>query len=245
MSLSVVIITREEERDLPGCLSSIRDLADEVIVVDSLSKDRTGDIAKQFGAKVYERTFDDFAAQKQAATDLASSEWILSLDADERVTPELAVEIKRVLGTTTADAFDIPFQVWFLGSRLRFGGLGREHHIRLFRKRKGHFEGTQLHEGILVDGNLGTMTHAITHIPYRDINEYLSKMALYTDRAAQKRYENGIRFHAGHHLLPFWEFFMRVFLKFGILDGFSGILWAGLSSFHTWIKYAKLREMDA
>ena len=244
MSLSVVLIARDEETDLPACLESVKDIADEIVLLDSGSTDKTKEIALSFNAKFSERPFDDFASQKQAAVDLATGDWILSLDADERVTPELAEEIREVIKTERSDAFDIPFQVWFLGKRLRFGGLGREHHVRLFRAGKGHFGGKQLHEGIVVEGTTSRTVNAITHIPYRNLNEYLEKMTVYTERAARKRFENGKRFHIGYHLLPVWEFFMRAFLKLGILDGFPGILWAGLSAFHSWLKYAKLREIE-
>ncbi len=244
MKLSVVIVTLNEERDLPGCLDSVRGLADEIILLDSGSRDKTKEIAGNYQANVSERTFDDFASQKQAAVELAAGEWILSLDADERVTPELADEIRGAMQNSAIDAYDIPFQVWFLGSRLRYGGLGREHHVRLFKRGKGRFGGKQLHEGIVVEGPVKRLSHEIVHIPYRDLNEYLEKMIVYTDRAASKRFENGKRFHVGYHLLPFWEFFMRAFIKGGVLDGFPGILWAGLSAFHSWLKYTKLRELE-
>jgi glycosyltransferase involved in cell wall biosynthesis len=243
MRLSVVVITKDEERDLPDCLESVKPLDPEIVVLDSGSNDSTRRIAREYGAKVSSRLFDDFASQKQAAIEMATGDWILSLDADERLTPELAEEIAGALDGT-ADAYDIPYEVWFLGSRLRFGGLGSEHHVRLFRRGRGRFGSPRLHEGVEVSGTVGRLRSRIRHVPYRDLNEYLEKMVLYTDRAALKRYERGKRFTPLYHLLPFWEFFMRTVLKGGVLDGFPGILWAGLSSFHTWLKYAKLRELE-
>lgn len=244
MRLSVVVITRNEERDIPGCLASVKGIASEIIVLDSGSTDKTRALATAAGAAVLHRPFDDFASHKQAAVDAASGDWILSLDADERVGEKLADEIKEAMTAGRSDAFDIPFQIWFMGKHLRFGGLGGEHHIRLFRRGAGRFAGDHLHEGIVVEGSVGRMRHAISHHPYRDLNEYLDKMAAYTDRAAKKRYALGKRFHPLYHALPLWEFFMRTVLKGGLLDGHAGVLWAGLSSFHTWLKYMKLRELE-
>lgn len=243
MRLSAVIIAQNEERDLPGCLRSLAGLDCEIVVVDGGSTDRTREIAREAGAKLFERPFDDFASQKQAAVDLASGEWILSIDADERVSPELAAEIPSALDGA-ADAYDLPFEVRFLGKRLRFGGLGREHHIRLFRKSRGRFGGARLHEGVEISGPVARLRGRVVHEPYRDLNEYLEKAIVYTDRAARKRYDAGRRFTPLHHLLPVWEFFMRTVLKLGALDGFPGVAWAALSSFHSWLKYAKLRELE-
>jgi len=211
--------------------------------VDGGSRDRTREIVRDAGGVLVERPFDDFASQKQAAVDACSGEWILSLDADERLTPELAAEIPAAL-EGAADAYDIPFEVWFLGKRLRFGGLGREHHVRLFRKSRGRFKGARLHEGITVDGPTARLKGRIRHEPYRDLAEYREKAAVYTDRAALKRFENGKRFTPLHRLLPAWEFFMRAVLKGAVLDGYPGLLWAWLSAQHTRLKYAKLRELQ-
>lgn len=249
-ALSVVVIARDEERDLPDCLRSVAGLDAEVVVLDSGSADRTRDVARGLGAKVFERPFDDYASHKQAAVERASGDWILSIDADERVSPELREEIRALLAASPdgdvgdVAGYEIPFEVRFLGRRLRFGGLGSERHLRLFRRGRGRFTGGRLHEGISVDGPVGRLRGTIGHVPYRDLGEYLEKLDRYTSLAAEKRRRAGRRFSPLHHLLPFWELFRRLVLRLGVLDGTPGIAWAGLSAFHTWIKYLKLRELE-
>lgn len=244
--LSAVMIAKDEERDLPGALASLAGLADEIIIViDETSTDGSAQIARDRGAKVFTRRFDDFASQKQAALDLATGNWAISLDADERLSDELRREIIAKLSSSPdAAAFAIPFQVRFMGRRLRFGGLGGETHVRLFRRQKGRFIGGKLHEGLEVPGPTLNMRGAIIHEPYRDIGEYLAKMDSYTALAAQKHFALGRRFHWWHHGLLPWEFFARVFLKLGFLDGTPGLVWAGLSAFHCWLKYVRLKELE-
>ncbi len=243
-SLSVVIITKDEERDLPGCLESLRGLGAEIVIVDNHSSDRTLEIARLHTPHVHTKTFVDFASQKQHAVSLASGRWVLSLDADERVSPALAEEIARTLQSPNCDGYEIPFEVHFLSRRLRFGGLGGESHLRLFKRDSGHFVGGELHEGVQLRGTAGRLRSPIIHIPYRDIDEYLEKLLRYTTLAARKRFERGQRANPLHHLLPVWEFFVRSILRLGILDGGPGLAYAALSSFHTWIKYVKLGEMQ-
>lgn len=244
--LSAVLIAKDEQDDLPGCLESLRGLAEEIVVViDPQSGDATEALARRAGAKVLLRPFDDYASQKQASVDLASREWVLSMDCDESLTPDLREEIRRVLPSAQAFAgFEIPFEVHFMNRRMRFGGLSSEKHLRLFRRSAGRFGGGALHEGIVLQGPVGRLSGRIIHRPYRDLSEYLSKLDAYTTLAARKRYGQGRRFRPWHHLIPFWEFFSRVVLKLGLLDGAAGVVWAGLSAFHGWLKYLKLRELE-
>ncbi|OGS00351.1 MAG: hypothetical protein A3G41_02295 [Elusimicrobia bacterium RIFCSPLOWO2_12_FULL_59_9] len=247
--LSVVIITRNEERDLPGCLDSVRAVADEIVLVDNQSTDKTLDIARQFSCKVYSRRFDHYAGQKQYAVEQARGEWVLSLDADERLSPPLREEIRRALSNGASapggnHGYYIPFEVHFLGRKLRFGGVGGENHLRLFRREAGRFTGGRLHEGVDVAGKTAHLSFPILHTPYRDLNEYFDKFNLYTSLAAQKRWEQGMRFRFYHHILLPWEFFRRAVLQLGFLDGIAGISWAGLAAFHTWVKYIKLKELE-
>lgn len=245
-SLSAILIAKDEERDLPGCLESLKGLVSEVVIVVSEdTTDRTAALAEAAGAKVLRRKFDDYARQRQASLDAATGEWCLWIDPDERVTPSLSDEIRSTLSSSPSSAaFEIPFEVRFLGRVLRWGGLGSEMHIRLFRRSKCRFVGGALHEGLEVDGPIGLLRGKITHEPYRDIPDYLSKLDRYTTLAAQKRYAEGRRFSVVRHLILPWEFFARTVLKLGVLDGYPGVVWAGLSAFHSWLKYAKLREME-
>lgn len=243
-SLSAVLIAKDEARDLPACLDALKGLVTEtVVVVSEDTSDDTDQIARARGAKTLRRRFDDYARQRQASLDAATGEWCLWVDPDERVTPELAAEIRAVLAAPAADAYDIPFEVEFLGTRMRWGGLGSESHVRLFRRSKARFTGGALHESLEVSGTTGRLRGKITHIPYRDVADYLSKLDRYTTLAAKKRFDAGKRAGPLRHLVLPWEFFMRAVLKLGVLDGRAGVTWAALSAFHSWLKYAKLAEM--
>ena len=157
--LSAVLIAKDEELDLPGALDSLRGLADEIVVlVDTASSDKTEAIARERGAKVALRPFDNYAGQKQAALELAAGEWVISIDSDERISSALAEEIRQLFSVSSVPtfvAFIIPFEIRFLGQVLRWGGLGHEKHLRLFRRDRGRFVGGALPEGIEVQGPTG------------------------------------------------------------------------------------------
>jgi glycosyltransferase involved in cell wall biosynthesis len=245
-SISAILIAKDEERDIPGCLESLKGLATEiVIVVSDDTTDKTEEIARAVGAKVIRRKFDDYASQRQASLDAATGEWCFWIDPDERATAALTAEIASTLaGAPSAEAYDIPFEVRFLGRTMRWGGLGHESHVRLFRRVKARFVGGGLHEGIQVDGAEGRLESKIVHEPYKNISEYLEKLDRYTTLAAEKRFAAGVRFHFWRHLILPWEFFARAILKLGILDGYPGLVWAGLSAYHSWLKYVKLGELQ-
>ncbi|MEK7383188.1 MAG: glycosyltransferase family 2 protein [Elusimicrobiota bacterium] len=245
-SISAILIAKDEEVDLPACLESLKGLAGEVVVVVSEdTSDRTEELARAAGAKILRRRFDDYARQRQAGLEAATGDWCLWIDPDERVTAQLAAEIRSVLAAgPTVSGYAIPFEIIFLGRVLRWGGLGSESHLRLFRRGLSRFVGGALHEGIAVDGCLGRLNGVMVHEPYRDISDYLSKLDRYTTLAAQKRFSAGKRFTPLHHLILPWEFFARAILKLGLLDGYPGMVWAGLSAYHSWLKYAKLRGLE-
>ncbi|MCM2305142.1 MAG: glycosyltransferase family 2 protein [Elusimicrobia bacterium] len=244
-SLSAILIAKNEERDLPGCLDSLKGLVKEiVIVISDDTTDGTEEVAKRYGAKTSKRVFDDYARMRQSGLNVAEGDWCLWIDPDERVTPDLAGEIKRALSANPPFvAVDIPFSVRFLGREMRWGGLGRESHVRLFKRGRARFTGGALHESLLIDGPVAKFSGKIVHEPYRDIPDYLSKLDRYTDLAAKKRFDAGKRFYFFQHLILPWEFFARAVLKLGFLDGYQGLVWAGLSSFHSWLKYVKLGRM--
>lgn len=243
--LSVIIIARNEERDLPECLASVRGLASEVVVADSGSTDRTVDIARSAGATVIHRDWDGYGRQKQFALDAARGPWILNIDADERVTPALADEIRAAIGEPHSEkGYAIPFRHFFLGRRLRFGRFSPEMHVRLFLKSAARYGQAQIHEGIHVDAPIGKLTGSIDHYSYHDLNEYLEKCNRYTSMIASQRYAAGHRFRLHHHLRLPGEFVLRYVLKLGFLDGEPGLTYALLSSYYVWLKFAKLRDIE-
>lgn len=250
MKLSVCVIARDEERDLPALLESLAPLRAalgaefECVVLDSGSKDGTLSLAERWGARTSRRPFDDFATQKQACLDLAAGEWALSLDCDERLSPELAKDILGVLSDPRAAAgYELPFEVEFLGKVLRWGGLGGETHLRLFKRAQGRFGGEHVHEGVRMDGQVGRLPHPVRHRPYADLGEYMEKFDVYTERAARARLAAGRRPCWSDALRPPWELFSRLVLKLGVLDGTPGIEWARLSALHTRRKYELLAEL--
>lgn len=251
MRLSVCVIARDEERDLPGLLESLAPLRDalgpafECVVLDSGSSDGTVAVAERWGARTARRPFDDFASQKQACLDLCAGEWVLSLDCDERLTPGLAQDVLGVLADPAAAGYELPFEVEFLGKVLRWGGLGGETHLRLFRRGKGRFGGEHVHEGVRVDGPVARLPHPVRHRPYADLAEYWDKFEVYTERAARARLAAGRQPSWADGLRPWWELFARLVLKLGLLDGRAGVLWARLAAAHTRRKYERLAELSA
>jgi glycosyltransferase involved in cell wall biosynthesis len=236
-----VIIVHNEEAHLDACLASIREIADEIVVLDDGSTDATVPIAKRHGARVEMRPFDDFGRQKQAALDLATGVWILSLDADERVTAALAQEISRtVRRADAADGYWVRRTMVYLGQRLRFGGAGSEWILRLARRERVRFAPLPVHEHLIVAGPTGRLTGALEHIKYRSLREHIDTINRYTELAAARKLASGRRFSVSHVLRIPWELVSRLVLRLGILDGKAGIIHATMAAFYAFVQYAKL-----
>jgi len=244
--LSVFIITLNEERDIRRCLESVK-WAEEIVVVDSKSRDRTGEIAKEFTDKVIIKEWMGYSQQKRFALQNCTGDWVLNIDADEIVTDELKQEIEMILkgekGTDCA-GYLVRFKFYFLGHFLRFGGCYPEYHLRLFRRGSGDYGAQEVHEGIEVRGRVSKTKGHIIHYSYHSLKEYLDKINLYTEIAARKKYEQGERFHAFHLLRFGFEFLLRYIIKLGMLDGISGFTHALLSSFYASCKHLKLWELE-
>lgn len=239
--LSVVLIVHNEEAHLGACLASIREIADEIVVLDDGSTDATMSIATQAGARVAMRRFDDFGRQKQAALEMATGTWVLSVDADERVTPALAREIARVVRSeTAADGYWLRRTMLYLGHRLRFGGAGSEWILRLARRERARFAPLPVHEHLIVDGRTERLSGALDHIKYRSLREHLDTINRYTELAAHRKREAGRRFSVTHVLRIPWEMFSRLVLRLGILDGRAGVIHAAMAAFYAFVQYAKL-----
>lgn len=246
--LSVIIIARNEERDLPDCLKSVQGLANDIVVVDSGSTDKTLEVAVRFGARVFIRDWTGYGPQKQFALEKALGPWIINLDADERLSPELQKEIRETLAGGAAPAvngFDIPFRHYFLGKRVRFGGARGESHVRLFKKEHALYGDKRIHEGISVTPPVAPLKNSIDHFSYHDLHEYFEKCNLYTSLIAEEKYAKGERFSFFHHLRLPYEFVTRYFFKLGFLDGGTGLTYALLSSYYVWLKYVKLRDLES
>ncbi len=220
--------------------------------MDQASTDRTEEIATEFGAKVVVRRFDGFGDQKNAAQESALGPWILSLDADEIVSPGLAIEIRTRLlelakeqdGAPEVIAFRIPILLEFLGRPLRFGRDTIVRPIRLYHRHHARFSRDPIHEKVLARGRLDAFDESILHHSYRDLTHYLEKLNLYTTLAAESKRSSG---RSGPRFLPLrvaWEFIDRAFFRLAILDGAPGLTFAALSASSTLLKYLKLVELS-
>ena len=242
--LSAILVVRNEAGQLADCLAELAGLADEIVVVDDESTDSTPEVARRFTDRILTRKLDRFGAQRQFALDHATGDWVLSIDADERITPALHAGIMRVLDDPgAADGYEIRRVVFFLGRRLRHGGLGDERVLRLFRRTRARFSENAVHERVLVEGSTATLPGALEHHTHRSLRRYVEKVNLYTGLAAGERFERGDRFRRSMHLRPGWEFFSRFVLRGGFLDGHAGLMYAGLTAGATWLRALKMWEL--
>jgi glycosyltransferase involved in cell wall biosynthesis len=246
MNLSLIITTKNEEHDLPKCLESVKGLADEIILVDDNSTDQTLQIAKNYNAKIFSRTFDNYSNQKNYALGLAQNEWILHLDPDETLTLELKDEIKEIVSAKDQpyNGFYIGYINYFLGKKMNYGGLGTEKHLRLFKKENVAFGLQLVHEGIKVQGQTAVLKNKIVHNSYPNMEEYLEKLNRYTTLAACQMHAQGKKFSFFKLLVFPFQFHKRYTFRLGFLDGTAGLIWAGLSAFYTVVKYAKLWQLE-
>jgi len=243
--LSVFIITHNEEKNIKACLESIK-WADEIVVVDNDSNDNTIKICKEYTDRIFQEEWKGYAKQKQSALDKTTGEWVLNLDADERLTPELRLEIENTLAykERLKDGYLIPFKSYFGGKWIKHGGWYPDYHLRLFRREKGRFGNEEVHEGVKIEGSIGYLKNPINHYTYNSISDFIKRMDLYTSLFAEDRYKKGKKAKWEQLIFrPPFTFFKMFFLQRGMLDGYYGFLLAILYSYYTFLKYAKLREM--
>jgi glycosyltransferase involved in cell wall biosynthesis len=244
--ISAVIIAKNEEERIGPCLGSLKSFASEIVVIDSMSTDNTAAFCRERGCRVFHREFDGFGQQKQFAVDQAENDWVLSIDADEVVSPELQSELSQLKAAKSLpfDAYEIPFSLVYLGRVMKHSGLGREKHLRLFDRRKGNFTKTPVHEGIVTNGITGRLSNRILHYSYRDIRHHLEKINLYSSRAAEAYIQKGISFSRLAPALKFPASFISVYLvRGGFLDGYQGFLWSFFAALHASVKIAKTIEL--
>ncbi|MCU0469018.1 MAG: glycosyltransferase family 2 protein [Arcicella sp.] len=245
MKISVVIITLNEERILERTLKAIHGWADEIIVVDSGSTDRTVEIAQQYDCKTMHRKFDGDGPQKHFGVNQALNDWVFVLDADEEVTPELRSEIESYFAQNHEfTGFYVPISLIFLGRLMRYGAEYKMPHLRLFNKKFGNFNDKFVHGGAVVDGKLTTFENHVLHYSYKDLHDYLQRFNYYTTRTAKMMYDAGKKGAIGQVIFRFPITFLKeYFLRKNFLNGYPGFVWAILSAMYPVVKYAKLREM--
>jgi glycosyltransferase involved in cell wall biosynthesis len=250
--LSVVIITLNEERNIGRCLKSLKFsqmifCRVEILVVDAQSTDKTIGVAKSMGAKTFVRPWKGYSDQKNWALARCSGEWILSLDADEELTPPLIREIEKQV-TLTADGVDGYFlkrRAFFLGKWIKHCGWWPDAQLRMIRRGKGKFTNEPVHEGLEVKGKTLELTEPMNHYTYDSIRQYLDKMNRYSDLAILEVKPKKIDFWWYYvTLAPFMTFFRMFISRRGFMDGWHGLVVCGLSAFHDFAKYAKLWEKE-
>lgn len=241
--LSVTIVAWNEEERLRACLESIG-WADEIVVVDAESTDKTVLLAREFTEKVWVRPWPGFAVQKNFALDQASGDWILSLDADERVTPELSERIKRIVREDgPADGYRIPRRNVFWGAWVRHGGLYPDHQLRLFRRGAGRFVEDAVHESVRIVGRVDTLGEPLLHQSYRDLEDFLRRSNRYSTLAAQDWLRRGRRAGVLDLILkPLGRFFSMYIVQRGFLDGWRGLVLAALYAEYVFLRTAKAWE---
>ncbi len=244
-TIAVVVITKNEAKNISNCLQCLN-WVHEVVVVDAQSTDETVDIAKKFAEKVFVRPWPGFGAQKNFGIEHAASDWILILDADERVSEELAEEIQNILtlhSPTTFHAFRIPRRNYFYGKWIQWGGAYPDYQIRLFQRGKARYNDVAVHENLLVDGSIGTLSQHLDHYTERRITDHFRKFNLYTTLAALEKSKSK-KTVFWYHLVcnPFVIFFKTYVLKKGYRDGTRGVIFAVFASMYTFVKYTKLFE---
>lgn len=243
--LSAVIITLNEERHLGPCLDSLRWVG-EIVVVDAGSTDRTRDLAEAAGARVLLREWPGYGAQKNFGFDQARGEWLLIVDADERVSGALAQEIQARLADETLGAhaaYDVPRQNYFFGQWLRWGGAYPDRQVRLIRRGAARYNDLPLHEQVLVDGTVGHLSGHLVHEAARTVAERLAKVNRHTDSAALEtsRKRRRVRWY-DLIIRPAVIFGKLYVLKQGFRDGLAGLTYCGLAGCYEFVKYAKVWE---
>lgn len=244
LPLSVTILTRNEGRNIEDCIASVRSFATQIVVLDNASTDDTVAKARAAGAEVHiVQDWPGFGPQKNRALALATQPWVLSLDADERVTPELQADIAHAVTNGTHTGYRMPRLSQFLGHWVRHCGWYPDHVLRLFRRDAGRFSDNLVHERVIVDGEIGTLSHHLLHYSYTEARQVEDKITRYASAGAKEMALRGKRVSA---VKPWinggWAFVRTYVLRRGFLDGATGAAIARMNARSAFLKYALLRR---
>jgi glycosyltransferase involved in cell wall biosynthesis len=241
LRLSVILITKNEASNIRDCLESVS-WADEIVVVDSNSTDSTREVARQYTSQVFDMDWPGFGPQKNRALARANGDWVFSIDADERVTPELRAEIERIIAQPgDRVAFELPRRSSYCGTFMRHGGWSPDYVTRLFRRERGRFSDDLVHERVIVNGATGRLANALTHYSYLNPEEVLDKVNSYSSASARMMREAGKRSGLASAVLHgLWSFFRTYVLRLGFLDGRAGFMLAVSNAETSYYRYVKL-----
>ena len=244
--LTACLITFNEEANVRACLEAVA-FCDEVVVVDSHSTDATRQIAAELGARVIERDWPGHIEQKNFAVDQASHDWVLCVDADERVTPALRERIQEVLGSEGGpDGYTVNRLNHYLGAPIRGCGWYPDAKLRLFDRRRGRWRGVNPHDHVRLEAGapVGRLSADLEHYTYADLSDHLKTIDYFTTIAAREKLARGQRWVTLNLVLnPPWVFFKKLVLQRGLLDGWRGFLVCALAAFYVLLRYAKLWEL--
>ncbi len=243
--ISATLITHNEEANIEEALQSIA-WADEIVVIDSGSTDRTVDICRRYTDRVFQRAWTGFVDQKNHGVSMARHDWILSLDADERVGPELIREIELLRKSGFSHpGYRVPRVAFFMGCWIRHGDWYPDYQLRLFDRRRGRWQGGRVHESVRVEGIPGVLRGEIRHYTYRSLSDYLRRLEIYTSLAAQDYLQKGRQTSMPKMLGNSLGAFVKAYLiKRGFLDGVPGLMVAIMGAISVFFKYAKLYELQ-
>lgn len=244
--ITAIVITRNEERNIAPCLQTLS-WTDEIIVIDACSTDRTAELARAFTERVIVRPWEGYGAAKNAAIGMASHEWVLSVDADERVPDSLAGEIRDVVrrGGEGVSVFEMARRAFFLGTWIRHSGWYPGYVPRLFRRESARYDSSRVHEKLLFEGEPGRLRSDLDHYTDDVLFHYVHKLNVYTSLAAADLKAAGRKPRVIDLIIrPFYQFFRMYVLRLGVLDGMPGLILSLFSCSYVFIKYAKLTEPE-
>jgi glycosyltransferase involved in cell wall biosynthesis len=242
-TLSVILITRNEEANLADCLASLEGIAQQIVVVDTNSTDGTLEIAKNHGALISQPAdWPGFGPQKNRALDLATGEWVLSLDADERLTPALRSEILTAIHHSAhVDCFAIPRLSWYCGRFIRHSGWSPDFVDRLFKRGTARFSDDLVHERLIPNGQVAKLENPMLHVSFMDFSQVLQKIDRYSTASAEQAFAKGRRSNPLKAILHgIWAFIRTYFIRAGFLDGYQGLALALSNAEGSYYRYMKI-----
>jgi glycosyltransferase involved in cell wall biosynthesis len=246
LPVSAIVVCFNEEENIGRCLESVQ-WCDEIVIVDSFSADRTVEICRQFTDIVIQRKWTGYRDQKEFAHSRASKDWVLLVDSDEEVTPALQTEIRQALMLDGAQysAYLVPRLMFYLGRWWKRGGWYPDYDVRLFRRDRAKWGGTEPHEKIIVDGAVRRLQNPLHHFSYRSIDDHIQRINRFTSISSTELRKQGQRWHLSDALLrPAFRFCRSYFLKRGFMEGFAGFYVAVSAAVYVFLKYAKLWELE-
>ncbi len=246
MKISACIITFNEEDRIEETLKSLQGVADEIIVVDAFSTDRTPEIAKSYGVRFFQREWDGYSSQKNFAILQAKYPWILSIDADERLSEKLKEEIIKLKDREPDfEGFSFKRKTFYLGKWIKHSGWYPDKKIRLFRKDSAHWEGDCVHERLVFKGKVKEIDGDLLHYSYRNLSDHTLRIEKYSSLSAEKMFREGKRSsYLKIFFLPFFTFLRDFLFRLGFLDGIHGLIISLFSSYYVFLKFVKLFELQ-